>query len=268
MSKYDPLSAFLRNRPQEEERIALSLDEIERVLGTALPRTAKIDRPWWANTRSSLHALRWLDAGWKVDKVDFKAGRVTFIRTGTEAVESKSGRNRYENLQRFFKSIPPQQEQIALTFKELAAVLGGKLPVTASHDRPWWANTKSSPQGSSWMAAGWKVERVYLKAEVVTFRRKGVNPLKSIPRYVEGLLNGSTHYGRPTPNTLASWLRFCKRVGWYFEATILYERGGLNTDILSESECAEVDEDYAVCKRELSRYKDDTNAMRKRNCHG
>lgn len=268
MSKYDPLAAFLRNRPQEEERIALSLDEIERVLGAALPRTAKIDRPWWANTRSSLHALRWLDAGWKVDKVDFKAGRVTFIRTGAEAVESNIGRNRYENLQRFFKGIPPQQEQIALTFKELATVLGGKLPVTASHDRPWWANTKSSPQGSSWMAAGWKVERVYLKAQVVTFRRRGVSPLTSIPRYVEGLLNGSTHYGRPTPNTLASWLRFCKRVGWYFEATVLYERGGLNTDMLSESECAEVDEDYAVCKRELSRYKDDTNAMKKRNCHG
>jgi hypothetical protein len=94
-------------------------------LGTALPKTAKIDRPWWANTRSSLHALRWLDAGWKVDKVDFNAGRVTFIRTGGEAVASNITRNRYENLQSFFKSVPPQQEQIAMTFKELAAVLGG-----------------------------------------------------------------------------------------------------------------------------------------------
>jgi len=35
MSKYDPLTAFLRNRPLEDEKLVLSLDEIERVLGTA-----------------------------------------------------------------------------------------------------------------------------------------------------------------------------------------------------------------------------------------
>lgn len=93
------------------------------------------------------------------------------------------------------------------------------------------------------MAAGWKVEKVYLKAQIVIFRRKGANPLTSVPWYIEGLLNGATHYGRPTPNTLASWLRFCKRVGWYFEAPVLYERGGLNMDMLSESEYAEVDEE-------------------------
>ncbi len=113
------------------------------------------------------------------------------------------------------------------------------------------------------MAAGWK-ER-FISGADRDFQAQGCDPL-TVPRYVEGIM--VTHYGRPTPNTLASWLRFCKRVGWYFEATILYERGGLNTDMLSESECAEVDEDYAVCKRELSRYKDDTNAMKKRNCHG
>ena len=31
MSKYDPLTTFLRSRPQEEQKLALSLDEIERV---------------------------------------------------------------------------------------------------------------------------------------------------------------------------------------------------------------------------------------------
>lgn len=115
------------------------------------------------------------------------------------------------------------------------------------------------------MSAGWKVERIHLKAQIATFRRKGINPLTGVPRYVDGLLNGSTHYGRPTSNTLANWVRFCKRVGWYFEATVLYERGGLDTSMLNESECAEVDEDYAVCKRELSRYKNEPNAINKRN---
>lgn len=267
MSKYDPLIVFLRSRPQGEQKLTLSLDEIERVLGTSLPKTARIDRPWWANTRSRSYALRWLDAGWKVDKADLNTGHVTFVRTSGDDGTLNIARNRYENLRCFFQGVPSQQEQIVLTLKEISSVIGGKLPETAFHDRPWWANTKSSPQGSSWMAMGWRVEKVFLKARIVTFRRKGVNPLMNIPRYVEGLLNGSTHFGRPAPSTLVSWVRFCKRVGWYFEATVLYERGGLNTDLLSESECAEVDEDYAICKRELSRFKDERNMMNKRNCN-
>jgi hypothetical protein len=211
--------------------------------------------------------VRWLDAGWKIGRVDLRGGRVTFVRTDGDIGASKVVRNRYENLRRFFKRVPSQQEQIALTFKEIGSVIGGKLPDTAFHDRPWWANTKSSPQGSSWVTTGWRVEKVFLKAQIVTFRRKGDNLLMSIPRYVKGLLDGSAHIGRPAPSTLASWVRFCKRAGWYFEGTVLYERGGLNTDSLDESECTEVDEDYAVCKRELNRCKDEIPLMSKGNRH-
>jgi hypothetical protein len=44
-------------------------------------------------------------------------------------------------------------------------------------------------------------------------------------------------------------------VGWYFEGTVLFERGGLSMDALNESERVEVEEDYVVCRRELRRYK-------------
>ena len=47
----------------------------------------------------------------------------------------------------------------------------------------------------------------------------------------------------------------------------MYERGGLNTDLLGESERAEVDEGYAVCKRELNRCKDKIHMMNMGNCH-
>ncbi len=254
-SKYEPLKDYLHCREKSERTLTLSFDDVERILGQSLPFTARVDRPWWANTRSSYHAIRWLDVGWKVDKVDLLGTNVTFTRINGDRV-LKTTQVRYENLCRFFQQVPPQQEQIAFTFNELAAVIGGKLPDTALSDRSWWANTSSSPQGPSWMKAGWKVENVFLIAGIVTFRRKGGNPVKNIPQYIEKILNNPSDIIHPAPRTLVEWIRFCKRMGWYFQGVILYEKGGLNMDSLSESECAEVDEDYAVCKRELNRYRE------------
>jgi hypothetical protein len=62
---------------------------------------------------------------------------------------------------------------MALNFEDLAKIVGGKLPDTAFSDRTWWANTRSSPQGKSWMKTGWKIEDVFLNARIVTFRKKG-----------------------------------------------------------------------------------------------
>jgi hypothetical protein len=265
MSKYDRLSYFFRSLPEAQSETKLTFDELESILETNLPNTARIDRPWWANTRSSIHALRWLNTGWKVDKVDLNSGSVTFIRVKGSNNLLATERNRYDKLHRFFQNVSSQQSQIALTFEQLGALLNGKLPRTAFHDRPWWANTISSPQGAAWVNAGWKVENVFLKARITTFRRKGDNPIRSIPRYVRGLLDGSPHLGRPNPDTLVDWIRLCKRVGWYFEGVVLYERGGLNADLLNENERAEIEEDYAVCKRELNRFKEEIPLNHKGN---
>ena len=257
MSKYNPFSDFFENLPESDCEHVFSFNKIQRILGTNLPPTALIDRPWWANTRSSNHAKHWLKAGWKVSNVDFKNDRITFVRIGSKKALNKIiSRNRYKNLKVFFKSIPSHQKQIALSFEEIAKKLGGSLPETAFRDRPWWANVKSSPQGASWVSAGWIVEKVFLKAKIVTFRQKFSNPLTSIPRYVKGILDGTSHLGQPAVRTIIDWIRFCKQVGWYFEATVLFERGGLDIQALTESEYAEVYEDYTICKRELNRYKE------------
>ena len=201
-----------------------------------------------------------------MNKVDLDGRRVTFVRLDGVAGTSGMLRNRYDNVRRFFEGVPAQQVQVALTFADLGALLSGKLPRTAFHDRPWWANTKSS-QGAAWTAAGWRVENVFLKAQITTFRRKGDNPMRSISRYIKKLLDGSAHLGRPAPRMLARWIQFCKRVRWYFEATVLYERGGLSMDSLSDEERAEVDEDYAICKREIARCSVVLNAMIKGENH-
>lgn len=254
MSKYDALHDFLQDLPIERTEVKLTFEKIETILGKELPPSARTQRPWWANTTASSHASRWLNSGWKVASVDLVHGTVIFRRTDDIINQGLPRRAIYERLRAFFTHLPSHQEQLALTYSELEEIIGQKLPKTALQDRTWWANTKSSPQGSSWVSAGWRLESIFLVAETAVFRRKGNNPLRSVPRYVKHLLEGSHHQSYPT-QLLLKWIRFCRKVGWYFEATILYERGGIPLDSISEVERADVDEHYAVCKLELSRYR-------------
>ncbi|MDT4896822.1 MAG: hypothetical protein QOH25_1899 [Acidobacteriota bacterium] len=58
---------------------------------------------------------------------------------------------------------------------------------------------------------------------------------------------------RPSSATLAEWLRYCKRAGLYSQGKLLYEKGGLSLDDLSEEAQAGIEEDYQVCARQLAR---------------
>jgi len=267
MSKYGPLLAYFRDLSEEMGEITLLFEEIERVIQAELPHTARIDRPWWANTQSSTHARRWLDAGWKVQKVNLDGACVTFTRLNQISGTLRGARNRYERVHEFFEALPALQEQIALSFAEFGTLIGGKLPRTAFQDPAWWANTKSSPQGASWVTAGWRIEAVFIKAQIATFRRRRNNPLVEIRRYVKDLLDGSCHLGRPDARMMMQWIRFSKQLGWYFQATVLYDRGGLDESSLTENERAELDEDYRTCKRELSRYKSGLQSITEGKSH-
>lgn len=65
MPKYTPLYDYLRRKPGPE--ITMSFVQIERVIGTLLPKSASRAQ-WWANERSgdSRHVQcgAWLDAGY------------------------------------------------------------------------------------------------------------------------------------------------------------------------------------------------------------
>jgi len=255
VSKYEALTIYLTDQPIERKELSLSFEDIERIMGTSLPKTARVDRPWWANTWRNNQGSRWLRAGWKVGRVDLSKEKVVFVRSEDTVTVKRMSSQGYENLSRFINNLPSKQEQLALTFSDLGEVIGREIPATAFHDRPWWANTKANPQGSSWLSAGWRVDSVYLNAQVVVFRRKGTNPFRGIKRYIKQILGSSPHLGQIDSRTLLNWIRFCRKVGWYFEGTVLYERGGLSLDSLSEVERVEVNEDYTVCKRELTLYR-------------
>ncbi len=86
MARYDPLTRHLATR--SEARIAMRFDEIEKLLGFPLPRSARLHRPWWANSDfGHVQAKGWLDAGYKSHGVDLAAERLEFVRLN--AVEQK-----------------------------------------------------------------------------------------------------------------------------------------------------------------------------------
>jgi hypothetical protein len=58
---------------------------------------------------------------------------------------------------------------------------------------------------------------------------------------------------RPNDATIAEWVRHCKRSGLYEQGKLLYEKGGLNLENLSEEDQAYLEEDYDTCVRYLSR---------------
>jgi DNA-binding XRE family transcriptional regulator len=63
----------------------------------------------------------------------------------------------------------PDTGLLELTFAEIEAVLGKKLPASASTTRAWWANSQTT-QGQAWQEAKWLVDYPDFANEVVIFR--------------------------------------------------------------------------------------------------
>ncbi len=78
MSKYDPLTIFLKSRGGNEVRMTFS--EIERVIGHKLPAKSKTIRAWWSNNPgNNVLTKAWLAAGYKSAQVDIAGERLSFV---------------------------------------------------------------------------------------------------------------------------------------------------------------------------------------------
>jgi len=104
-------------------------------------------------------------------------------------------------------------------------------------------------------------EEEYIKTEA---RASGT--IRRIKHYIAHLQQGTPvmERDRPSDATLAEWIRHCKRSGLYEQGKLLYERGGLNLDNLSEETLVNVEEDYQVCVRLLARNGGNTKQTGKR----
>jgi DNA-binding XRE family transcriptional regulator len=64
------------------------------------------------------------------------------------------------------------QAEITLSFAEIEALLGGRLPESARESRGWWSNRSAGPvQAAAWMEAGYHATGLDLAQETVTFRK-------------------------------------------------------------------------------------------------
>lgn len=78
-SKYQPLLDFLCG--SDRNKINLSFAEIETLIKDTLPNSAKTNQAWWSNRKhGSSQALAWIEAGYRVEEVDFDRQQVTFCK--------------------------------------------------------------------------------------------------------------------------------------------------------------------------------------------
>ncbi len=138
MGKYDPLAKFLED--QQEDAWDAPFAEIEEILGTPLPPSARTLQSWWANSNAShSQAKGWLGAGWRVvpSEVNLPKEQVRFERTrqaGRRPANLELSRLREEAMVWSGITDPSELNRAALSAlirheqAEYAKSLGGSMP--------------------------------------------------------------------------------------------------------------------------------------------
>jgi hypothetical protein len=82
--KYTPLENYLRGLPEDQREVTLRFEQIERILGVALPASAYEDQRWWRHATEANHvsARAWTNAGWVIEDLEVGKKRVRLVRAG------------------------------------------------------------------------------------------------------------------------------------------------------------------------------------------
>ena len=90
MSKYEPLPQFLSSKTGAVHR--MNFEQIERVLGFKLPKSAYEHEAWWSNNDTGhSHARVWLSAGWRTQDVDLAARDPAAARPRARNAQGQEG---------------------------------------------------------------------------------------------------------------------------------------------------------------------------------
>src|ERR1700739_349043 len=80
------------------------------------------------------------------------------------------GMSKYDALGVYLKRQP--RDRVPMTFAEVEAVTGVKLPASARKHRPWWSNNAdNSGMTKVWLGAGFVSEQVDIASRKLVFRR-------------------------------------------------------------------------------------------------
>jgi DNA-binding transcriptional regulator YiaG len=80
-SRYYLLYNYLRH--SEADEVQFSFAQIEALLGTGLPPSARAKRAWWSNRASGAQAAAWMTTRYRVVAIDLQAESVTFRKQRT-----------------------------------------------------------------------------------------------------------------------------------------------------------------------------------------
>lgn len=78
---YALLASHLKTQDRTATSLPMTFQDIERILGKELPRSAFDYRAWWTNDPSKPQSAAWLNEGWRAIAVNVSARRLTFVRT-------------------------------------------------------------------------------------------------------------------------------------------------------------------------------------------
>jgi len=76
MGKYDRLKMFLSLHRDKE--ITLTLEQIEIILGSELPDSARLYSAWWSDPSSHPQVGSWSDIGWKAE-LHSEKGKIDWV---------------------------------------------------------------------------------------------------------------------------------------------------------------------------------------------
>jgi hypothetical protein len=80
-SRYAPLALWLQSCPSKDDRVSLTFEQVEQIIGGDLPESARTHRAWWANDSvAHVQSKQWLEVGWRVAQTSMAEERVTFAR--------------------------------------------------------------------------------------------------------------------------------------------------------------------------------------------
>lgn len=132
--KYAALGEHLKSLPGTKGDVTLRFEEIEKLIGAKLPKSARTYREWWANQDGGSRAPHWRAAGFEVDSVDLGRGLVRFRRTGMKSMSTKATTKASKTAAR--PNAPHQETLLKAGFRKVGAwtlrgdaiVLGGDVP--------------------------------------------------------------------------------------------------------------------------------------------
>jgi DNA-binding transcriptional regulator YiaG len=138
-SKYQPLQEFLSR--SDVAVVTLTFAEIETLMGTGLPPSARRNKTWWSNrSKGALQSSAWMTAGYLVKSLDLEKEEVTFQKPpDIYQVEQIDGVIQWNG-----ELIRALRSHMGLTQAELAKQLGIRQQTVSEWEKEIYAPTRAS----------------------------------------------------------------------------------------------------------------------------